>query len=310
MTAPIMVAINPNSGASDPERQSSAGRSRVGWVRPDFGGNEPSSGKKRSSGAFQRRLRCAARERIRRKASPPRRRACTRAGACAALGWPPAPPRAHPCRDARAPRPAGTPGEAETPSARARRCFPCLSRSAMRTWRRMVARHSLKLLPAAPLPVERTSLAEDLAAQKTQAPAGSNAPRGGASHACGDAGRERPRASPSGCACLVPDLPRAGRAPSGERAPEVSLSDGARPSSPRAHGDRGQAGKHRLARADGVPPPRGAGGRGHEHRDMDVREGELAAIRELRKHLSGTRAGGGAGWPPADRSRAAPPKTT
>ncbi|HYY52378.1 MAG TPA: tRNA dihydrouridine synthase DusB, partial [Myxococcales bacterium] len=45
-------------------------------------------------------------------------------------------------------------------------------------------------------------------------------------------------------------------------------------------------GKHRLARADGAPRPRPhrANG-GHEHHALDARQAELAAIRELRKHL-------------------------
>src|SRR2546422_9955253 len=45
-------------------------------------------------------------------------------------------------------------------------------------------------------------------------------------------------------------------------------------------------GKLRLARADGAARPRAyRPDGGHEHRDMDAREAELAAIRELRKHL-------------------------
>src|SRR6266853_4037713 len=45
-------------------------------------------------------------------------------------------------------------------------------------------------------------------------------------------------------------------------------------------------GKHRLAHADGAPRPRAyRPNGGHEHRELDPREAELAAIRELRKHL-------------------------
>jgi nifR3 family TIM-barrel protein len=45
-------------------------------------------------------------------------------------------------------------------------------------------------------------------------------------------------------------------------------------------------GKHRLTRPEGAPRPRTprANG-GHEHRELDPKEAELAAIRELRKHL-------------------------
>ena len=45
-------------------------------------------------------------------------------------------------------------------------------------------------------------------------------------------------------------------------------------------------GRHRLARADGAPRPRAyRPNGGHEHRELDAREAEVAAIRELRKHL-------------------------
>jgi nifR3 family TIM-barrel protein len=45
-------------------------------------------------------------------------------------------------------------------------------------------------------------------------------------------------------------------------------------------------GEHRLARPEGAPrpPPRRANG-GHRHHDLDADEAELAAVRELRKHL-------------------------
>ena len=43
-------------------------------------------------------------------------------------------------------------------------------------------------------------------------------------------------------------------------------------------------GKHRLPRPEGAPRPRRPNG-GHDHHELDAREAELAAIRELRKHL-------------------------
>ena len=45
-------------------------------------------------------------------------------------------------------------------------------------------------------------------------------------------------------------------------------------------------GKHRLARPEGAPRPRAhRPNGGHEQRELDEREAELAAVRELRKHL-------------------------
>ena len=45
-------------------------------------------------------------------------------------------------------------------------------------------------------------------------------------------------------------------------------------------------GKHRLARAEDAPRPRAyRPNGGHEHRELEAQEAELAAVRELRKHL-------------------------
>jgi len=45
-------------------------------------------------------------------------------------------------------------------------------------------------------------------------------------------------------------------------------------------------GKHRLHRPEGAPRPRAyRDNGGHVHRELEEREAELAAVREMRKHL-------------------------